>query len=142
MFRNMKTPSSSRHNFIVAYPEATTRMGPLHRDDVDGPHIYSVFFLVTPVTKDNGTVQIYPNSQKWKRNWRLSTEDVLKKVERETGVAPVPILMEGERYDIVLFDGRLLHQSVYNITKDVRVAFTFTLFDAAKYPNYFDWVGA
>ena len=141
MFRGIKTPCTSRQCFVVAYPEAVKRMGPLHRDDVCGP-IYSVFFLVTPVTKVNGTVQIYQDSQKWERNWRLSLEDVLKKAERDTGITPVPTLMEGECYDIVVFDGRLLHQSVYNFTRDVRIVFAFSLFDAEKYPNYLASVGA
>ena len=131
----MKTPSFSRENLIVAYPEAGTHMGPLHRDDVAGP-IYSVFLLITPVTKENGTVQIYLGSQKWKRYLNSASEDVLKNVEREIGVTPVPILLEGEQYDLVVFDGRLLHQSVYNYTKDTRITFAFSLFDASKFPNY------
>lgn len=131
----MKKPSTTRDNIIVAYPEAETHMGPLHRDDVVGP-IYSVFFFLTPVTKDNGTVKIYLDSQKWERNWRSSSERVLKQVERQTGVTLEPMLMEGELHDIVVFDGRLLHQSVYNSTKEARIVKSFTLFDAHNYPNY------
>ena len=46
------------------------------------------------------------------------------------------MLIEGEKYDIVVFDSRLLHQSVYNSTKDVRIVISFSLYDAAAYPDY------
>lgn len=115
-------------------------MPALHRDVLDGG-IYTVFLLITPMTEDNGTVKMFLNSHKWERNWRLSSEDVLKQVKLQTGIDPEPIIMTGEMYDIVVFDGRLLHQSVYNNTTDDRIVFGFFLFDEVKYPNYVNQYG-
>ena len=109
-------------------------MPAMHRDDL--VLAYSVFFLLSPVTKENGTVKIFLDSQKWELNERLSEEDNLKKHMSASGEMPSSISLVGDKFDIVIMDGRLLHRSVYNSTNDVRNVFSFTLFDEKKYPGY------
>ena len=150
MFTTMEKPATCAHGFIIAYPNAQKFLPPLHRDDDLQVYsifsfsynisitlhrdadlqVYSIFFLLTPITFDNGSVQIYLGSQTWPRNYRLSSENVLKKRGN-----PAPTYLIGKTHDIVAFDGRLLHRSVYNSTQDTRIAFGFTLFDASKMEN-------
>jgi hypothetical protein len=143
MFTSMDKPATCAHGFLIAYPNAQKFLPPLHRDDDLQVYsifsfsynisitlhrdadlqVYSIFFLLTPITLDNGSIQIYLGSQTWPRNYRLSSEN------------PAPTYLIGKTHDIVAFDGRLLHRSVYNSTKDTRIAFGFTLFDASKEEN-------
>jgi hypothetical protein len=140
MFKNMESPSTCRRSFIIAYPNASKAAPQLHRDDI--AEVYTVFVLLSPVTRENGSVQVYLGSQKWPRSYRLSSEDVLKARERQVGT-PVdePVWIIGERYDIVALDGRLLHRSVFNTTDDVRTTFCFTVFCGGKFPNYISQYG-
>ena len=45
------------------------------------------------------------------------------------GKVPNPIMVKGKRGDVVAFDARLLHQSVYNSSKDFRNLLSLSLFD-------------
>jgi ectoine hydroxylase-related dioxygenase (phytanoyl-CoA dioxygenase family) len=45
-------------------------------------------------------------------------------------------MMTGKRGDVVAFDGRLLHQSVKNITSNFRNVISFSLFDGKRHPSY------
>ena len=131
LLKSLKRPTCTDSMFIVVYPGLRRRCATLHRDFVDS-HMYSVFFLLTRVTMDNGAVKIYLNSTKWERDPKQSTAEQLKKYERKLGKFPFHEVMMGDPCDLFAFDGRLLHQSSPNSSQDVRIVFAFTLYDAAK----------
>ena len=88
----------------------------------------SIFFACTPITENNGAVRVYLNSSEWIRNYRLGTEDELR---RHQGYKFVDMI--GDQCDVFAFDERLLHQSLKNTTEgDVHDIFAFTLYNSAK----------
>ena len=126
ILQDMKQPLTCRECFIAAYPNAYTYMPPLHRDDIlEG--VYSVFFLLTDISEKSGSVRIYKGSQKCPRNMRHTGDADLCHFFQ--GKVPNPIMVKGKRGDVVAFDARLLHQSVYNSSKDFRNLLSLSLFD-------------
>ena len=139
LFRAFKAPAFLDDSFIVAYPQSYPVACPtLHRDNLE-KFVYSVFFLLTPMTSENGTVRIYLKSSKWEKDFKRNTEEVIKHNERKFGTCAESRLMLGEESDLIAFDARLLHQSMPRtiLDSEERIAFSFTLYDSSRhsYPS-------
>ena len=73
VFKSLKKVSWTQSMFIVAYPGQQRRCAALHRDFVNS-HVYSVMFLLTRVTQDNGAVKIFLKSTHWERDMKRSSK--------------------------------------------------------------------
>jgi ectoine hydroxylase-related dioxygenase (phytanoyl-CoA dioxygenase family) len=136
LFGTFKSPDCIDDAFVVAYPLPHHVAGPtLHRDFLE-KHVFSVFFLLTPVTRDNGTVRVYLKSTKWEKDHKKSTEQVVRRNERKFGTSE-SLLMLGEECDVIAFDSRLLHRSMPNMTDSERIVFAVSLYDSKRnsYPS-------
>ena len=123
-----KDPELQQLGFITSSPNCLVRTAAMHRDWIESG-AYTVFFLLTRMTKENGSVTIYPGSQYWSRNYQHRGSDLELKIQRKKGPMQEPITLTGEVGDIFLFDGRLMHRSVRNVTKDeTRASFSFIMY--------------
>jgi hypothetical protein len=135
IFEKFKKPTCFDEMFIVSYPGVgDTRCATLHRDFLE-ENVYSVHFLLTPVTEDNGTVKIFLNSSVWERDPKLGTEDLVRSIERKMKMTASSVLMLGDACDVIAFDARLLHQSCPNTTEGERVMFVFTVYDSSQHKH-------
>ena len=137
VFRTFKAPDCIDDTFVVAHPMPhLVSCATLHRDFLE-KYVYSVFFLLTPITRDNGSVQIFLKSSSWERNMKRSTEEVITLNERKFDTTAESIMMLGEECDVIAFDSRLLHRSMPNTTDSVRNVFAFSLYDSSRnsYPS-------
>ena len=135
--RSKSLPLSRRESFIAAYPtKEEVFIPPLHRDDIlEG--VYSVFVLLTDIdTVDAGSVRIHSHTQKCPRDMSNSGAYDLKRFYASHQLLDNCTMMTGKRGDVVAFDGRLLHQSVKNITSNFRNVISFSLFDGKRHPSY------
>ena len=150
VFKSLKKVSWTQAMFIVAYPGMQKRCAALHRDFLNS-HVYSVMFLLTRVTQDNGAVKIFLNSTHWelddKRSSKvmwyyyyclsslilyLFSKETEQYQQRKSGVVPEFVTLMGVEGDVVAFDARLLHQSLRNTTEETRIVFSFSMYDASK----------
>lgn len=129
--QEMKHPKVGIPLFIIANPSEEKRQPSLHRDVNDEGH-YSVFFLLTDVTMENGTVRIYPETQH-QYLYEKQCEDYNARSNVEQAV-----YLLGSKFDIFVFDGRLLHRSQMNNTCNSRLVLSFAVYDKTKYKgNYY-----
>lgn len=137
LFRTFKAPACIDDCYVVAYPLSHNVACPtLHRDFLE-KYVYSIFLLLSPITRDNGTVQLFLKSSSWERNEKRNTEDVIKHNEIKSGTSAESLMIMGEECDVIAFDARLLHQSMPNTSDNTRIVFSFTLYDSSRnsYPS-------
>ena len=142
LFRNFKAPACIDDVYVVAYPLSHNVACPtLHRDFLE-KYVYSVFFLLSPITRDNGTVQLFLKSSSWEKNKKRNTEEVIKHNEIKSGTSAESLMMMGEECDVIAFDARLLHQSMPNTSDNARIVFSFTLYDSSRNSGLCSWLDA
>ena len=133
IFGKMRKPVCYDAAFITALPPSEyakrynlfTRCPALHRD-LNDPNHYSVFFLLTKMTEDNGSVLIYPGTHNVPRHFK----DNAARVEGIMAKGEAPNKMVGDVCDCIAFDARLLHRSLNSTADHIRVLFAFTIYDS------------
>ena len=76
IFKSFKGVAWTQSMFIVAYPGLQTKCAALHRDFLNR-NVYSVMFLLTRVTQDNGAVKIFLKSTAWELDDKKSSKVII-----------------------------------------------------------------
>lgn len=94
---------------------------PVHRDwyGLDLSGFYTFFLFINDVTPDNGAIKVWKGSTKVKLDQRNPKKSLCHLGE--------PELLTGEKGCVWMFDGRLLHQSMPNMTDMMRLNVVWTV---------------